>query len=85
MEKEKIIEKIKNIVSERLSISPEKIQPDSNIIDDFDADSLDVVELILSFEESFEISIAEEEASKIKTIQEAANVIYEKKIVNNNN
>ena len=63
-----MLEKIKSIVSEQLNISPDKITPESSIIDDLGADSLDVVELVMALEENFGVEIPNEEAEKISTI-----------------
>ena len=63
-----MLEKIKSIVSEQLNISPDKITPESSIIDDLGADSLDVVELVMALEENFGVDIPDEEAEKISTI-----------------
>ncbi len=63
-----MLEKIKSIVSEQLNISPDKITPESSIIDDLGADSLDVVELVMALEENFGVEIPDEEAEKISTI-----------------
>ena len=63
-----MLEKIKSIVSEQLNISPDKITPESSIIDDLGADSLDVVELVMALEENFGVEIPDEEAEKISPI-----------------
>ena len=63
-----MLEKIKSIVSEQLNISPDKITPESSIIDALGADSLDVVELVMALEENFGVEIPDEEAEKISTI-----------------
>ena len=70
-----MLEKIKLIVSEQLNISPEKITPESSIIDDLGADSLDVVELVMALEENFGVEIPDEEAEKIATIGDIVNYI----------
>ena len=63
------LENIKEIISEQLGIEKEKITPESKFIDDLGADSLDIVELVMSFEEKFNIEIPETEAEKIQTVQ----------------
>jgi acyl carrier protein len=69
-------EKIVEIIADRLQVDMEKITPDASFIDDLGADSLDTVELIMAFEEEFEIEeIPDEEAEKIRTVQEAINYI----------
>ena len=69
-------EKIVEIIADRLQVDMEKITPDASFIDDLGADSLDTVELIMAFEEEFGIEeIPDEEAEKIRTVQEAINYI----------
>ena len=69
---------VRQIVAEQLGIFEEKITPNSNFIDDLGADSLDTVELIMAFEEEFEIEIPDEEAEKIQTVGDAVNYIESK-------
>lgn len=69
-------EKIIEIIADRLGIDEGKITPDASFIDDLGADSLDTVELIMAFEEEFDIEeIPDEEAEKIRTVQEAIDYI----------
>jgi acyl carrier protein len=63
------LDDIKDIISEQLGVEKEKITPESKFIDDLGADSLDIVELVMSFEEKFNIEISETEAEKIQTVQ----------------
>lgn len=74
----KMLDTVKDIVAERLSIDRNKINPSSRITDDLEADSLDMVEIILCLEEKFEVSIPDEEATKITTVQEAMDIISKK-------
>lgn len=62
-------EKINSIIAEKLSVEEKEITPESNFIDDLGADSLDIVELIMSLEEELNIDIADEEAEKLITVQ----------------
>ncbi|MBC8231347.1 acyl carrier protein [bacterium] len=65
-------EKVIEIIADRLGVDIEKITYDASFIDDLGADSLDTVELIMAFEEEFDIDeIPDEEAEKIRTVQEA--------------
>ena len=64
-------ERIKQIIAEKLEISVEQITDDAKFIDDLGADSLDVVELIMTLEDEFEIEISDEEAEKIVTVRNA--------------
>ncbi len=68
---EEIEAKVKKIISEQLGIEEDKITLDSHFQDDLEADSLDTVELIMAFEEEFNITIPEEMAEKITTVRSA--------------
>ena len=68
-----IMEKVKKIIVDQLGIEEEKIKENSSFIDDLGADSLDIVELIMAFEEEFDTEIADEDAEKIKVV---ADVIH---------
>ncbi|MCA8992018.1 MAG: acyl carrier protein [Planctomycetaceae bacterium] len=59
------------IVSEQLSVSADEIKPESSLIDDLHADSLDLVELGMKFEEKFGVAIADEDQEKIRTVGDA--------------
>jgi len=67
--------RIKEIVSEQLEIDPSRVVPEADFIKDLDADSLDVVELVMAFEEAFEIDINDEVAGEIVTVQDALDYI----------
>ena len=62
--------KIVEIIANQLGIDQEDITPEANVVDDLGADSLDVVELIMALEEEFNIEIPDEEAEKIKNVQD---------------
>ena len=68
-------EKVKQIICEQLSVNMEDVVPEASFVDDLGADSLDLVEMIMAMEEAFDISIADEDAEKIKTVQDAWNYI----------
>lgn len=70
-------EKVKAIIREQLSVSEEDVVSKASFVDDLGADSLDLVEMIMAMEEAFNISIADEDAEKIKTVQDAINYIQE--------
>ncbi len=63
-------DKIKKIIADQLCISVEKVTDDADITKDLGADSLDVVELLMAFEEEFGVSISDEDASKIKSVND---------------
>ena len=62
------IDKIKKIIVDQLGVDESKITEDSSFVDDLGADSLDIVELIMAFEEEFDMEIPDEDAEKIKTV-----------------
>lgn len=65
------IDRIKKIIVDQLGVDENKITEDSSFIDDLGADSLDIVELIMAFEEEFDIEIPDEDAEKMKTVGDA--------------
>ena len=67
--------KVKEIISQQLDVDEKDIKPESTFIDDLGADSLGLVELVLAFEEAFEIDIPDEDTEKIRTVQDAINYI----------
>mgnify|MGYP000992420686 FL=1 len=70
-----ILDRIKQIVADQLGIDEDQIVPEASFIDDLGADSLDIVELIMALEEEFDIEIPDEDAEKIKTVQDAIDYI----------
>ena len=66
---------VKKIVSDQLGKSVDEIQGDSSFVDDLGADSLDTVELVMALEEEFDLEIADEDAEKISTVNEAVEYI----------
>ncbi|AEE91337.1 MAG: acyl carrier protein [Tepidanaerobacter acetatoxydans] len=70
-----VLDKIKQIIADQLSIDEDEVVPDASFIDDLGADSLDIVELIMAFEEEFDIEIPDEDAEKIKTVQNVIDYI----------
>ena len=64
-------DKVKKIIAEKLSVDLDEIVPSASFVDDLGADSLDLVELIMSMEEEFDIDIPDEDAEKILTVQDA--------------
>ena len=66
---------VKRIIKEQLDVDEKDIKPESSFIDDLGADSLGLVELVLAFEEAFEIDIPDEDTEKIRTVQDAITYI----------
>ena len=66
-----IEDKVKKIIAEKLSVDMEEVIPEASFVDDLGADSLDLVELIMSMEEEFDVEISDEDAEKITTVKEA--------------
>ncbi len=69
--------KVSEIVSEQLGVEKDKVNAGSSFVDDLGADSLDTVELVMAFEEQFNMEIPDEDAEKIKTVGDAINYIKE--------
>jgi acyl carrier protein len=72
-------EKVRDIVVEQLGVEADEVAIESTFIDDLGADSLDIVELIMAFEEEFGIEIPDEAAEKIKTVQDVVTYIDQNK------
>lgn len=73
-----IEEKVKNIIVEQLGVDVESVIPEASFIDDLGADSLDIVELVMTMEEEFDLEIPDEDAEKIKTVADVSNYIKSK-------
>lgn len=71
-------EKVIRIVSEQLGVPKEEITRESSFVDDLKADSLDVVELVMEFEDEFEVTIPDEDYEKIRTVGDAIKYIEER-------
>jgi len=74
---EKMYERLKKIVVDQLGVDEADVKPEASFVDDLNADSLDLVELIMSLEEEFGIEISDEDAEKIKTVGDAQEYIEE--------
>lgn len=70
-----VLAEVKKIIKEQLDVEENDIKPESSFIDDLGADSLGLVELVLAFEEAFQIDIPDEETEKIRTVQDAVDYI----------
>ncbi|RMG74960.1 MAG: acyl carrier protein [Nitrospirae bacterium] len=71
-------EKVKELISKQLGVDPEQVTPEASFVEDLGADSLDTVELVMAFEETFGVSIPDEDAEKISTVQDAIDYIKNK-------
>lgn len=63
--------KVKEIICEQLSVEESEVTPEASFVESLNADSLDIVELVMAFEEAFNIEIPDEEAEKLKTVGDA--------------
>ena len=70
-----IEERVKRIICEQLDVEEKDVVPTASFVDDLGADSLDQVELIMAMEEEFDVSISDEDAEKIATVQDAVNYV----------
>jgi acyl carrier protein len=77
-----VSDRVKSIIVEQLGVDAEEVTPTASFTDDLGADSLDIVELVMAFEEEFGLEIPDEEAEKIGTVQDAIDYI-EKNASNN--
>jgi acyl carrier protein len=68
-------EKVKQIIVEQLGVDEAEVTASASFQDDLGADSLDIVELVMAFEEAFDIEIPDEDAEKIKTVQDAVDYV----------
>ena len=71
-------ERVKKIVVEHLGVEPEKVVDNASFIDDLGADSLDTVELVMAFEEEFNVEVPDEEAEKLQTVGDVVKYIEDK-------
>lgn len=69
--------RLKKIIAEQLGVSEDEVVPDASFIDDLNADSLEMVDLIISLEEEFNIQVSDEDAEKIKTVRDALDFLHE--------
>lgn len=73
-----IEEKVKEIIVEQLNVNAEQVTPSAKFIEDLGADSLDVVELVMAFEEQFGVEVPDEDAEKLQTVGDVVKYIEDK-------
>ena len=71
-------EKVKEIIAKQLGVNPSEVTPEASFVEDLGADSLDTVELVMAFEEAFNIEIPDEDAEKIAKVKDAVEYIKKK-------
>jgi len=79
MSADEVYSRVRKIVSDQLGVEDDKVTPEANFQNDLGADSLDTVELVMAFEEEFDLEIPDEDAEGIATVQDAVNYILSKK------
>jgi acyl carrier protein len=70
--------KVKQIIAEKLGVNEDKVSPQAAFVDDLGADSLDQVELIMAFEDAFDVEIPDEDAEKLKSVKDAIEYLKDK-------
>ena len=78
MAEKSIEEKVKDIIVEQLGVNPEQVTPQASFIEDLGADSLDIVELVMAFEEEFGVEVPDEDAEKLQTVGDVIKYIEER-------
>jgi acyl carrier protein len=78
MSEKSIEEKVKDIIVEQLGVNPEQVTPNASFIEDLGADSLDIVELVMAFEEEFSVEVPDEDAEKLQTVGDVNKYIEER-------
>lgn len=73
-----ILDDVKEVIVDKLGVDADKVVPEARFIEDLGADSLDTVELIMGLEDKFGLEISDEDAEKIRTVQDAINFIQSK-------
>lgn len=72
-----IEEKVTSIIVDQLGVEKDKVKPESSFVDDLGADSMDIVELIMAFEDNFSVQVPDQEEGNIRTVQDAIDFIKE--------
>jgi acyl carrier protein len=72
-------DRVKKLIVEHLVVDPEKVTDDASLFDDLGADSLDIVELTMAFEEEFDVPISDDQAERFQTVEDCVKVIDEQR------
>jgi len=75
MSNDELVQKVKDLIHESLGVKKSDVVPSASFIDDLNADSLDIVELVMTIEKEFDIEIPDDEAERIRTVQDAVDYI----------
>lgn len=75
MSADEVVQKVQDIIAESLGVKRNEVVPAASFIDDLNADSLDIVELVMTIEKEFDIEIPDDEAERIRTVQDAIDYI----------
>mgnify|MGYP000294519137 FL=1 len=75
MSNDELVQKVKDIIAESLGVKKAEVVSSASFIDDLNADSLDIVELVMTIEKEFDLEIPDDEAEKIRTVQDAVDYI----------
>jgi acyl carrier protein len=78
MAEKSIKEKVKDIIVEQLGVNPEQVTDEASFIEDLGADSLDIVELVMAFEEEFSVEVPDEDAEKLQKVGDVIRYIEDK-------
>ena len=78
MSDDPILQRVRQLIAEQLGLEEDEITPESSFLDDLGADSLDLVELIMAFEEEYELEIPDEDAERIVTVGDAVEYIRQR-------
>nr|YP_010338104.1 acyl carrier protein [Erythrolobus coxiae]UNJ17689.1 acyl carrier protein [Erythrolobus coxiae] len=78
MSDSQVLDRVKNIISHQLGVDKDNVTPSAKFVADLGADSLDIVELVMSIEEEFDIEIMDEDAANVSNLQEAVDLIAKK-------
>ena len=78
MSNDEMVQKIKDLIAESLGVSHSEVVPSASFIEDLNADSLDIVEMVMQFEKEFDIEIPDDDAEKMQTISDAIGYLKER-------